>query len=260
MFIKAEALFHYEHGSKFRIADATHEKLLAEVSDEDFVGYQLPGRTRCDQMFEFLGKHRPDPQTAQGRALLTQYLQPMVPNARQLVDELADFLCVRPSIPSPEKKYLPSKPIQIGLGIGREEIIDYLRQIRSTSTTADLAFYAYRDMETSDWGPFIKAALERNPVSVLAVQAMTNDQVYNWLNQMKDTSIYEGKRLGQPDEVANYHTGDGLEKAFLLANIIRQRKPEQEMVISVDNSNVILKAEKEYSFISAKGLEKQVTI
>ena len=36
-FIQAELLYHYEHGSPFKIGDATHDKLLAEVSDEDFV-------------------------------------------------------------------------------------------------------------------------------------------------------------------------------------------------------------------------------
>ena len=41
-FIKAEVLFHYEHGSKFRVADDTHEKLLEEVSNEDFCIYELP--------------------------------------------------------------------------------------------------------------------------------------------------------------------------------------------------------------------------
>jgi len=34
-YARAEVLFHYEHGSRFRIADETFEKLIDEVSEED---------------------------------------------------------------------------------------------------------------------------------------------------------------------------------------------------------------------------------
>jgi hypothetical protein len=60
--------------------------------------------------------------------------------------------------------------------------------------------------------------------------------------------------------VANYQTGDGLEKAFLMANVIRQRDPEQDIEINVDNKDVIIKAPNEYRFLSDKGLEKQLRI
>ena len=77
---------------------------------------------------------------------------------------------------------------------------------------------------------------------------------------MNNTSIYDAKRLAQPDEVANYKTGDGLEKAFLLANVIRQRGPQQDIEIVADNSNVVLKGTGEYRFTSGKDLKKQVRI
>ncbi|MBW2647837.1 MAG: hypothetical protein JRE23_17035, partial [Deltaproteobacteria bacterium] len=67
-----------------------------------------------------------------------------------------------------------------------------------------------------------------------------------------------GKRLAQPDEVANYSKGDGLEKALLLANVIRQRNPEQDIKITVDKSDVLLKEKSEYRFASGKKLKKQV--
>ncbi|MHC4426967.1 MAG: hypothetical protein ACYSYV_12850, partial [Planctomycetota bacterium] len=59
-FLKAEVLFHYEHSSNYRIADSTHEKLLTDVSDEDFVPYELPGRIRCDHLEEFIAKEEVD--------------------------------------------------------------------------------------------------------------------------------------------------------------------------------------------------------
>jgi len=89
-------------------------------------------------------------------------------------------------------------------------------------------------------------------------KSMSDAQVYDWLGQMKTDSIYDGKRLAQPDEVANYKTADGLEKAFLLANVLRQRNPRQDIEITSDKNNVILKAQDQYRFASNKGFEKQI--
>jgi hypothetical protein len=163
-------------------------------------------------------------------------------------------------LPALDKNFLSSEPVEIGTEQSREQIIDYLQQIRQSNTTADLAFYAYRDMQSCDWRPFIKAAVERNPVSVQMVDSKSLEEVYCWLQQMQNSSIYDGKRLAQPDEVANYGTGDGLEKAFLLANIIRKRSPQQDIRITVDNDDVVLEGRGEYRFASAKGLKKEVHI
>jgi len=259
-FIKAETLFSYEHGSNFKVADSTHEKLLAEVSDEDFVRYELPDRIRCDKLDEFIAKNKPDLQTPEGKRALRRFLEPVIPFAEKFVDELADFIHIEAKLPSPDKNYISAGQIEITPGQTRQQVIDYLQQVRSTNTVADLAFYAYRDMETCDWMPFIKAAVERNPVSIEATQDMSFDEVYEWLERMDDTSIYEGKRLAQPDEVVNYQTGDGLEKAFLLANIIKQRGLEQPLRLTVDSNEAVLEGKKRYRFASSKGLRKEVII
>jgi hypothetical protein len=259
-FLKAEVLFHYEHGSNFRIADATHQKLLAEVSDEDFLNYALPDRIRCDKLEEFITEQKIDLKEPAGRELLKNYLQSAIPAAERFVSELADFVHVEPKLPSSEKKYIPSEPIKIPVDFDRTEIIDYLQDMRKTNTTAELAFYAYRDMLSCQWQPFIKAAIERNPVSIKKTDSMTIKQIYDYLVQMPGKSIYDGKRLAQPDEVANYNTGDGLEKALLLANVICSRNPEQQIKITVESSKVILQTREKYEFASDKGLERQITI
>jgi hypothetical protein len=191
---------------------------------------------------------------------LQKYFEPVISDAQQFVDELADFVHIEAKLPASDKHFMPANPIEITVEQGREEIIHYLQQIRQSNATADLAFYAYRDMETCDWTPFIKAAVERNPVSLNMLDQILTDEIYQWLEKMNNTSIYDGNRLAQPDEVANYKTGDGLEKAFLLANVIRQRDPEQDVEIVVDKDDVILKRPGEYRFVSAKGLKKQVYI
>ncbi len=259
-FLKAEALFHYEHGSNFKIADKTHEKLLAEVSDEDFVPYELPGRIRCDKLEEFIQKQKVDVRNADGKAALRSFVEPVIPDAQEFVDKLADFVHIEAKLPSLDKNFLPAEPIEITVEQSREQIINYLQELRRSNATADLAFYAYRDMQSCDWVPFVKAAVERNPVSIQRTETMSIEQIHAQLEKMENASIYDGKRLAQPDEVANYKTGDGLEKAFLLANIIRKRNPEQGIEITVDDSEVILKGLREYRFGSDKGFQKQIDI
>ena len=88
-------------------------------------------------------------------------------------------------------------------------MIDYLEQMRDANPVVDLAFYAYRDMTRCDWRPFVKAAIERSPVSAEKTESMTAEQIHSWLTGLPGASIYDGTRLAQPDEAANYHTGDG---------------------------------------------------
>jgi len=259
-FLKAETLFHYEHGSNYRVGDETFDRLMAEVSDEDFIPYPLPGRIRCDQFCDFLQKHKPDVRTAEGKEALRRFIEPVIPDGEQFVNELADFVHTEARLPAYDKNFLPPDPLEISVEHSREQIIEYLRGKRRTNTTADLAFYAYRDMETCDWAPFIKAAIERNPVSVTMAGRMSLDEVYEWLGQMNDASIYDDARLAQPDEVANYRTGDGLEKALVLANIIRQRDPGQGIEITAEGDLVVLKGPGEYRFASSKGLTKTTSV
>ena len=259
-FLKAEVLFHYEHGSNYRVADQTFDKLLAEVSEEDFVPYELPGRIRCDELNKFLEKKKPDLRKDEDKKLVQKILEPVIDDSKKFIEELADFAHIEASLPDSDKKYIHIEPIEISPDQSREDIIEYLQQIRSGNTTADLAFYAYRDMESCDWEPFIKAAVERNPVTIQKTEGLSIDEVYAWLKKMPESSIYDGTRLAQPDEVANYGTGDGLEKAFLLANVIRKNEPDRDIEIIASGNKVTLKAGKEYLFKSTKNLERKVSI
>jgi len=259
-YVKAEVLFHYEHGSNYKIGCRSHDKLLEEVCDEDFSPYPLADRIRCEELNAFLEQRRPDMRTESGRAEMEEFLGRVIPEAKRMVEDLANFVYIEAKLPSMDKRFVESKPIEISVEQTREEIIDYLESVRSENVTADLAFYAWRDMERCDWRPFIKAAVERNPVSLEMVRQKDLEQVYTWLRQLDDVSIYEGKRLAQPDEVVNYRTGDGLEKALLLANVIRERHKEQEVEVVAAGQEVIVQADKHYRFESNKGLQGRVRI
>jgi hypothetical protein len=259
-FLKAETLYSYEHGSPYKIAADTHDKLLAEVNDEDFVCYELPDRVRCDRLNEFLTEQTPNLHSPAGRQALNSFLGPTVPDADKLVDELADFLRIEPRLPAREKHFTNVEPIALSVDQGREEIIAYLQSVRESNPTADLAFYAFRDMGTCDWRPFVKAAVERNPVSLAMTEAMSVEQTHAWLGDMESTSIYDGNRLAQPDEVANCKRGDGLEKAFLLANVIRHRETGQRVTLTADGTRVRVHGGQKFEFASAKSLQGQVNI
>jgi hypothetical protein len=259
-FIPAETLYHYEHGSPYKIGDATHEKLLEEVSEDDFAPFELPGRIRCDRLNEFLNRQKIDAREARGRETLRAFLEGTIPDAAQFVDDLHRFVHVEADLPGSDKDFFDAGVIQISVEQSREEIIEHLRQARAHNAVADLAFYAFRDMEGCDWRPFVKAAIERSPVSLEMTKSMSIEGVYDWLTRAAGASIYNENRLAQPDELANYGTGDGLEKAFLLANVLRHRHPEQELHLEVDNGRVILRGAQEYEFVSAKSLQGQVDI
>ena len=158
---------------------------------------------------------------------------------------------MEPKLPAGKKNVVGSEAIKISVDFTREQVIGYLRELREKNSTADLAFYAYRDMASCNWEPFIKVAMERNPVSLEMTSSMSIGEVYSWLERMRDVSIYDGCRMAQPDEVANYKSADGVEKAFL---------PEQKLELIVDSNKVVLKGQKEYSFVSGKGLKKQVSL
>ncbi|MHC4265725.1 MAG: hypothetical protein ACYSUK_07320 [Planctomycetota bacterium] len=260
-FLKAEKLFAYEHTSNFRIADETHEKLLYEVSDEDLLTYELPGRIRCDKLEDFIGEQKLDLRTEKGKQLLKEFVQPIVPDSGRFVEKLSDFLIVEAKLPTSKKNYNSSHPIKIDPDWNRDQVVAYLQKIRKQNTAADLAFYAYRDMETCDWLPFVMAAVQRNPVSIEQNSSKSIGDIYSGLQELPSDSIYDGKRLAQPDEVANYKTGDGLEKAFLLANILYQRDPQQGVELIADGNKVVLKSDKHnYQFTSEKNFQKQIQI
>lgn len=259
-FVKAEIMFLYEHGSNFRIADDTYDKLLAEVSEEDFSINKDIERICCEQLRQFLNKKKFDLRNAGHQKELANHLTPYIPDAQKFVADLADFLTIIPSLPSSDKNFIETPAIEISIDMTREQIVEYLSSVRNENPVADLAFYAFRDMDSCDWKPFVKACIERNPVSIEMTKDKSVDNIYNWLETMDNESIYDDNRLATPDEVTNYFRGDGVEKAFTLANIIKNKNKDQAIKIEIDNSNVLLTADKQYCFGSNKKIKKNIEI
>ncbi|MGA2915268.1 MAG: hypothetical protein ABSE89_04515 [Sedimentisphaerales bacterium] len=259
-FVKAEDLFNYEHLKPVKVADCTHKQLLEEVFDGEFSDTPFPNRIHCEQFEEFMAKKKPDLSTEQGRKEMAGLFGYYIPDSEKLVNELYDFLYIEPKLPAGEKNYIPSQPIKISTDMSREQIIDYLANLRKTNTIADLAFYAYRDMSSCDWMPYVKSAIERSPVSIEETKEKTIKRCFQWLKDMPNESIYDGQRLSQPDEAANYKTGDGIEKAIALANIIHSREAEREITININKNKVVVEAGEQFEFTSSKQFQKSILI
>lgn len=218
-YIRMERAFSYEHGSKNRLSEKNREKLVAEMEEEDLHNQPLDARPIIrpdDPLFE-----TKSPETFLS-ALKSKF--PILFERTAFEDDFRKFAITTPKLPSLHLPASPSPQLPISLPQTREEIVEYLSGIRQLAPVADLAFYAARRMDSCDWDPFMKAAFERNPVSISHFANMEIPAVYDTLKSWPDESIYEGNRLALPDEVVNYKCGDGLEKAIALLNILRQRK------------------------------------
>jgi hypothetical protein len=259
-FLKAEVLFHYEHGSHFRVADETFDKLLEEVSGEDYIPYEIQGRIRCDELNDFLSTHI-NLQTLADRNKLVAFLSSEIPDAQDLVDELTEFVHTQAKLPGTDKKFSLHESLTLDPGMTRAEVIEEIVAGRSGNPVADLALYAYRDMGLCDWEPFVEAAFQRSPVSIAMAGDMSIEQVYAWLLGMHNKSIYDGNRLAQPDEVVNFKTGDGIEKAFVLANIAHNSGSlSQPVKIVISQGRALVTAQEVFCFPTKKSLEKTITI
>ena len=137
--------------------------------------------------------------------------------------DAADQRRVTPRLPDPARvRFLPpDTPLDLTPEMDYAEIADRLRALRATNRTAALAPYAGHELGETEAAPFVKAALERSPVSKAAFGAANVPSVLSRIAALGDESIYDGpSRLAQPDETWNYGTGDGLEKCLLAANVL----------------------------------------
>ena len=280
-YIAVEKLLAYEHDCPFRFNDNTRERLMMEVAGEDFESQPLPGRIILDDLEQLVRQKRVDIRAPAGFALLVEQLAPSCPQAQDAIQELRRFCWLEPRLPDPATKSFEREqpPLAVALDMERTDVIARLEDIRAENELAELAFYAYRDLGRTDATPFLKAALERSPVSIAASRDLGDDAMVAAVESLADESIYDGPaRLAQPDEVWNYGRGDGVEKALLLANLFRARYPALRSVIDVtpDSATVIFDCGKRagvtatqrqpgiggvggatYCFASSKGLSLQ---
>jgi hypothetical protein len=254
-YIEAEKVFVYENSSSFRLGELTEDKLLSEVEEDDFYPTLIDKRVNLHQVrqdFEQIGKAVSLEEWESHRQLIFPDVHVICPQTEEVFRDFARFCRTLPRLPDENKTWQELPTLQIeGLQSG-EQIREYLKS--SIHPLARLALIAFRDINTSGWRPFLKAAYERNPVIFLASADMSLDEVYCQLQALPNVSIYPDEyRLAQPDEVWNFSTGDGLEKAVAMASIVFRRHGNRKFELLCHNDTWILKCQGgEYRFSSAK--------
>jgi len=257
-FIRVERVMAYEHGSPFKITDKTRDKLMAEIDAEEFLVSPMPGRIVLNELEAFVREDNIDiTDTDDANRLRRQFASDCL-NATIAIESLTKFCRVEPQLPEDKRFVEVEEPLGIDLDMDREAVIRRLEEIRGRNETADMAFYAYRDLTRTEPDPFLVAGVRRCPVSVAGAAELDGD-LYETVSAMPSESIYdEDGRLAQPDEVWNYGRGDGAEKALLMANILRASSPDTPMTIEIAGTKAVLKSgEDRYEFATTKSLPDQ---
>ncbi len=255
-YIQAEKVYSYEHNSKFKVSDNTRSRLLQEIDEDEFYPEPLPGRLMLHEVEDYFKSNQISIDRVSSLDGLRDHLRHSCFNTEEVMNDLVAFCRIVPKLPAEDKTWADQRPIEIDVTWGRERIVEYLESIRSDNPVADLAFAAFRDLKRSPWKPFLKAALERNPVSISGASNLDIQDAALALSRMSNESIYDGSRMAQPDEVWNYGRGDGMEKAICLLNIIRSRRPGRNSLIRGDGKRMLVSdGNKEYEFESVKGLD-----
>lgn len=260
-YIGAERAFAYEEDSPFRLTDNTRDRLMAEVDGEEFQVGPMPRRIVLNDLEDFLRQNVLKVDDAEDIGRLKKRFATDCMDAEMALDNFIRFCHVEPRLPDPRSKQFVTagEPLGIDVDMTREEIIEQLEALRGDNPTAELAFYAYRDLNRTEPEPFLLAAWQRNPVSIEGARELDDEEVVEKIAGMAEESIYDGPgRLAQPDEVWNYGRGDGVEKAVILANILHQRRPDDEIAIEVSPDSAVLRVgSRTYSFVSTKQLTEQ---
>ncbi|MCS6772324.1 MAG: hypothetical protein NZ740_09925 [Kiritimatiellae bacterium] len=262
-YIAAERVYAYEHNGPYKVSDATRDKLLAEIDEDEFFPEPLPDRLVLND-FEGVFKARPmDLSRNEDVERLAAALDCQCSRSKEVIRRLVQFAKLEPRLPDGGRsiRFVPSSPLGIRPGMTREHIIARLEELRPVNRSADLAFYAARDFARIHWLPPLRAAIERSPVSIAGSTGLSDREVAAKLASMPNESIYEGTRIAQPDEVWNYGRGDGFERLICLANILKFRHAGDELRLTVKPDVARLQGPGlDETLPSSKGLEGEILL
>jgi hypothetical protein len=244
-YVALDRVFAYEQNSSSRLTDATRARLMEEIPREEFACGCCANKLVFNDVEDYIREHtvdldRPEDVTALKRQVACGCLHGV-----SAIDDLIAFCHVQPRLPDPAHARFVAEPGRIDLDgcMGHEAVLTRLEALRGQNRTADLAFYALRDLSRTEALPFLLAALQRSPVALTGAAPLDEAGVVQWAAGLPNESIYEGPaRLAQPDEVWNFRRGDGLERALAVAMILRERRRDTAMTIRVEEGRAALQA------------------
>lgn len=237
--------FAYEKDTPFKVTDNTRPQLLATIDQEEMHSACCSQCIVLDDLEAYLRQYPIDINSKEDIERLEQRLCSKCLNIKQTLNHLISFCKTLPRIPDySQKKFVAQgDTLEIVPGMSREQIIERVYALKDKNEYCRMALYAWRDLRDTELEPFMKAALERNPVCIEGTNHCEDEAALCELlsRELQAKSIYEEEfRLAQPDEVWNYRTGDGLEQAIMLACILKARTPEQALTIKTEKGIVSL--------------------
>ncbi|MEG1762519.1 MAG: hypothetical protein RRY15_05335 [Bacteroidales bacterium] len=257
-------IFNTQRTSKNRFDSDTRAALLAEMEIQEFSKSRLEKKIVINDFEDYLRENASLTFEEKANYFLEILLIDHCQNIRDLFSEIQHFLHITPRLPQAEDKhFVASTLLPISTDLSREEIMELIQTSAQTQLVPSLALHAYRMMDKISWIPYLKSALERNPVSLEALKENSIVEIYKIILSLSKNSIYDGVRLSQPDEVWNFQRGDGIEKAILLLNIlIHKQEGKTAYVLTIQNKEVqlIVDEEKMYVFETQKNIEKKVIL
>ncbi|MGI5914022.1 MAG: hypothetical protein ACOX5K_04765 [Bacteroidales bacterium] len=260
-YIPLEKLFEYERTSRFTIAPETRQQFIGEIECEEFYLSPFKNRILLNQAEEIIQKREKMDMKGFKEALLEVNGELPKKCLDEMIRDLDGFLVTEPRLPEESKNFLKGDTPKIETTDTREDIVNKIFEKREKSLSAYLTVHVFRQMDQTEWVPFIKAAMERNPICFEEKKREDISILYDILIKIGNSSIYDGNRMAQPDEVWNFRSGDGTEKAILLANFIRNKNNDAGIEIIIDNENVeLIYLNKRYRFGSSKTLRKKIKI
>ena len=261
-YTELRTIFSYEHSSKNKFTGDNRKALFEEIDPRDFYLTSKEEKIVINDFEEFLNQNKKLSFDEKKDYFIERILPECCSRMRDMFEEMRAFIHIEPRLPDANKEYATMPRLQITVQQSREEIIEHIAEMSSQNEFADLARYAYREMEGISWIPFTKAAIERNPVCIEGLKGKTIDEAYQILLNLPNESIYSDNRLAQPDEVWNFGLGDGIEKAFVLINYINFINENDVISFETNISEVVVTPNdrQTYRFQSVKNHRKQLVI
>jgi hypothetical protein len=260
-YILLEKIFEYEHLSKYSVSAETREMLIKEIEGDEFHLSPVQGKILLNDLEELLERKNGSSISQVEDEVRKMCGVDLYGIISKMFGEIREFIHIEPRLPGIKKNFIKHVYPVINPDNTREEIIEKISGLAAESELCMLALYVYRDMDYIDWIPFLKASIERNPVSLDFLRNKSLNEMYDIIRTLPDISIYDGKRLALPDEVWNFSRGDGIEKSILLAINILASDQGAKIEINIDHQNVELKhGDTTFIFSSQKRIKKRIII
>jgi hypothetical protein len=260
-YILLEKMFEYEHHSKFSVAAESRELLINEIEGDEFHLSPIQGKILLNEIESVLEKNKGRSLDVIEKEFVKVAGHEFSDLIREMMIDIQIFIRTVPILPDLNKLFTGEVIPEISTENTLEEIQREILSKAHLSEVSLLSLYVYREMALIDWLPFIKAAIERNPVCYNDLCGMKAGEVYDLLKQFPDLSIYDGNRLSLPDEVWNFRRGDGIEKALLLADFLVLSESKEKVLITINGSSVVLEWKgTKYLFKSSKNITKRIVI